>query len=150
MKAILACDYYGGIGKSGILPWKSLDEDMRRFVNLTQGGTVIMGYNTWKSLPKKPLSNRKNIVVTRQVEHIDNAEVINDIHKLKNLSSAWFIGGAQLLQQVWPLITEFHLTRADDVYDCDTYINLLYLEQNFTRTHQYILKNNSYEIWVRK
>lgn len=150
MKAIMACDYYGGIGKSGYLPWESLDGDMERFVKLTRGCTVVMGYKTWESLPKKPLPNRKNIVVTRQFDRIENATIVNDINDLKNLSDAWFIGGANLLQHVWPFITEFHLTRANNPYDCDTYINLLHLEQNFIRTHQYILDDNSYEIWLKK
>lgn len=150
MKAILACDQYGGIGKSGKLPWKSLDGDMQRFIKLTQGCTIVMGHNTWVSLPKRPLPNRKNIVVTQQAILIEGATVVNTINDLAQLTDTWFIGGANLLKQVWPMITEFHLTRANDIYDCDTFINLLYLEQNFNRTHQNMFANNSYEIWIRK
>jgi dihydrofolate reductase len=150
MKAILACDYYGGIGKSGHLPWTSLNSDMERFVSLTQGCTVVMGHKTWKSLPKKPLPNRKNIVVSQQLHSLDNATVINNISELEHLPDAWFIGGAELLQQVWPFITEFHLTRANAAYSCDTYINLVHLEQSFTKAHQYTFSDNSYEIWLKK
>ena len=151
MKAIMACDYYGGIGKDGALPWDELDGDMDRFVYLTRGCTVAMGHTTWLSLPNRPLPNRNNVVVTTQLElSIDGVEIINDIEQLKDLQDTWFIGGANLLEQVWPMITEFHLTRASDAYDCDTYINLLYLEQNFARTHEYLFDDNTYEIWLRK
>lgn len=150
MKAIMACDYYGGIGKSGQLPWESLDSDMQRFVELTRGCTIVMGHKTWVSLPKRPLPNRKNIVVTRQLETVAGATIVNNIDDLKDLTDTWFIGGAELLAQVWPMITEFHLTRANSIYSCDTYINLLYLEQNFNRTHEYMFDDNSYEIWLKK
>ena len=150
MKAIMACDYYGGIGKDGALPWDSLDGDMDRFVSLTFNSTIVMGHRTWNSLPKTPLPNRRNIVISRNSDlKLNGAEVINNIEQLKDLQDTWFIGGAELLSELWPLITEFHLTRATDLYDCDTYIDLLYLQQNFRRTHEYVLDDNTYEIWLR-
>ena len=109
-----------------------------------------MGKKTFESIGRL-LPNRNNVVVTTQLElSIDGVEIINDIEHLKDLQDTWFIGGANLLEQVWPMITEFHLTRASDAYDCDTYINLLYLEQNFARTHEYLFDDNTYEIWLRK
>jgi dihydrofolate reductase/thymidylate synthase len=41
-----------------------LPEDLKNFKNITYGNTVVMGYNTWSSLPKKPLPGRTNIVLT--------------------------------------------------------------------------------------
>lgn len=38
--------------------------DMRRFKDLTTGHAVIMGRKTFESLPKGPLPNRKNVVLT--------------------------------------------------------------------------------------
>lgn len=38
-------------------------EDLKNFKTLTTGNTVVMGYNTWLSLPKRPLKNRKNIII---------------------------------------------------------------------------------------
>lgn len=152
MKAILACDPYGGIGVNGTLPWTRLDGDMERFVSLTRHCKVVMGHKTWISLPRSPLPNRTNIVVSAKdnLELPPGVELINNIQELTNIEDAWFIGGAGLLEQVWPMITEVHLTRASDVYTCDTYINLLYLEQNFRKMHQYLYDDNSYEIWLRK
>ena len=150
MKAILACDFYGGIGLNGHLPWKSLEGDLNRFKNLTQNSTVVMGYKTWVSLPKKPLPNRRNIVVSRSLTHVEGAEVISDIPSLAYIENAWFIGGADLLQHVWPCIDEFHLTQAIQAFECDAFIDLSYLHQNFNCTYQQQYTDNSYKIWLRK
>ena len=53
-----------GIGYNNNLPWK-IKEDLEFFKTKTIGGTVIMGSQTWKSLPKAFLPNRLNIVITR-------------------------------------------------------------------------------------
>lgn len=54
------------IGKDGQLPWH-IPEDLKHFQNLTKGKIVIMGKNTYYSLPEKyrPLPKRRNIVLTR-------------------------------------------------------------------------------------
>ncbi len=53
MKLIIACDPNGGIGYENRLPWSNIQGDLPRFKRLTEGQTVIMGRNTWDSLPKK-------------------------------------------------------------------------------------------------
>lgn len=65
MEAILATDVSGGISREGKIPWKS-KEDMRFFYEKTKNNVVIMGKNTFFSLPKKvrPLKDRLNIVLT--------------------------------------------------------------------------------------
>src|SRR6478736_5202169 len=47
------------------IPW-SIKEDKRQFCQKTNGGIIIMGRNTWFSLPKRPLPNRINIVLSSQ------------------------------------------------------------------------------------
>ena len=54
MKLILACDPNGGIGYQNTLPWTNIRGDLPRFKALTDNGVVVMGRNTWESLPKKP------------------------------------------------------------------------------------------------
>jgi dihydrofolate reductase len=150
MKAIIACDAHGGIGKNNQLPWASLDNDLQRFKALTQNATVVMGHKTWASLPKKPLPNRRNIVVSRSITSIVGADVVSNISNITHLPNAWFIGGAELLNHIWAHIDEFHLTRANALFDCDTYIDLVHLEQNFIQTQYQLFKDNTYEVWVRK
>jgi dihydrofolate reductase len=54
----------GVIGKDGKLPWR-LKSDLAIFKAVTMGKPVIMGRNTWESLPRKPLPGRTNIVLSR-------------------------------------------------------------------------------------
>ena len=52
------------IGKDGGLPWR-LPDEMKHFVRVTRGHTVVMGRRTFESIGCKPLPNRLNIVLTR-------------------------------------------------------------------------------------
>jgi len=46
------------------LPYHIRD-DMKWFQKHTLHNIIVMGYNTWKSLPKKPLKNRFNVVISK-------------------------------------------------------------------------------------
>lgn len=69
---IVAATSTNGIGKGGQLPWR-LPKEMAYFAKVTsaapEGKTnaVIMGRNTWESIPPKfqPLQKRANIVLSR-------------------------------------------------------------------------------------
>ena len=150
MKLIIACDPNGGIGYNGKLPWTNIQGDLPRFKNLTQGQVIIMGRNTWDSLPKKPLPNRFNVVVTSK--SIDNATVINDISLqfYSEYPNAWIIGGAKLVNTNWWCINEVHLSKTFTEYTCDTFIDLLYLEKMFTLVSTETFSDHLYQIWKRK
>ena len=60
---IWAQDTNNAIGRGGALPWH-FSEDLKNFKKLTTGHTIIMGRKTWDSLPIKPLSDRRNIVIS--------------------------------------------------------------------------------------
>ena len=63
--AIVAVDQNWGIGYKGNLLCH-LKDDLKRFKQITEDNIVVMGMTTYESLPKKPLSNRTNIVITHQ------------------------------------------------------------------------------------
>lgn len=67
---VTAYDRKLAIGKNNKLLW-SIPEDMAHFKELTSGKHVLMGRKTWESLPERfrPLPNRTNIVITRQVDY---------------------------------------------------------------------------------
>lgn len=148
MKLILACDPNGGIGYQNKLPWTNIQGDLPRFKRLTEGHPVVMGRNTWDSLPKKPLPNRINIVVTSRPFVEDGVASINRLINYPDLY--WLIGGAKLIEQAWPYINEIHLTKVYDHYTCDTFIDLLYIEHNYVRTYSEMFPDHTYEIWKRK
>lgn len=147
MKLILACDPNGGIGYQNRLPWTNIQGDLPRFKRLTDKFPVIMGRNTWDSLPKKPLPNRINIVVTSRPFEQDGVTCVDSI--INHSDFYWLIGGASLIEQCWAFINEVHLTKTYDHYTCDTFVDLLYIEANFNRTYSEMFPDHTYEIWKR-
>jgi dihydrofolate reductase len=146
MKLIVACDPKGGIGYNNKLPWSKIEGDLPRFKELTQGKNIVMGRNTWESLPKKPLPNRTNYVLSSKM--IDHAVTVFDIESIPN--DSWIIGGAKVIETCWHLIGEIHLTRTVSKYTCDTFIDLIKLEQEFTCWFKEQHTDHSYEIWKRR
>ena len=81
-----------------------LPNDLKRFKQLTTGHTIIMGRNTFLSLPKGALPNRRNIVLSTPEEDI------------------YIIGGASVYQQALPLADRLCLTEIDDTpAEADTF-----------------------------
>ena len=147
MKLIIACDPKGGIGYQNKLPWDKLQGDLPRFKELTSNKIVLMGRNTWDSLPKKPLPNRTNWVkTTRPIGGIINPD--NDMIVKDN--EVWLIGGARMVESYWQFIDEIHLSRTFAEYTCDTFIDLLKLEKEFTCVNTENCVDHMYEIWKRK
>ena len=99
MKGILvAVSPEGIIGKDNTIPWH-YSADLKRFKRLTTGNTIIMGRKTWESLPKKPLPNRRNIVITRSsIENIECFKSIDDALQTCE-GDVGFIGGAGIYQE---------------------------------------------------
>jgi dihydrofolate reductase len=150
MKLIIACDPKGGIGLNGKLPWSNIEGDLPRFKELTSNKVILMGKNTWESLPKKPLPNRTNVVVTKS--DIPGITTISDVplEDTMDLRDVWLIGGATLIKSSWHLIDEVYLSRTFTEYTCDTFIDLLKLEREFMCWFKETHTDHSYEIWKRK
>lgn len=95
-RIIVAMTKTGVIGLDGGIPWH-YSADLKRFKRLTLKSSIIMGRKTWESLPRRPLPDRQNIVITknrlRDVEHyssLDNA--IDNVQRRE----FWIIGGASI------------------------------------------------------
>lgn len=123
---IVAADLNNGIGKNGSIPWH-IKEDMAFFKEQTAGNTVIMGRKTWESLPTKPLSNRVNIVLSRDSSLILPKGVLlaNSLNEALALSldNAFVIGGSLVYNEaiIHPNCEYIKLTRIFADYDCDTF-----------------------------
>lgn len=151
MKLILACDPQGGIGKDNSLPWPILEGDLPRFKKLTTDQVIVMGRNTWLSLPRKPLPNRLNFVVTSSTDLVlpSGAIRVSDLSHFAHFKNAWLIGGAQLVNSSWDFIDEVHLSRTLNHFDCDCFISLSYLENNYTCVQKSEHIDHTYEIWKK-
>lgn len=123
------------IGRSDTndLPWSTrLKPDMKRFVELTSGHPVIMGRNTWDSIPEKyrPLPGRENIVVSRRLRgkkipgawRADSfAAALDRAEELMTNHDVFVIGGAQLYAEALPLAHRLYLTLVDEDADGDRF-----------------------------
>ena len=150
MKAVIACDPKGGIGYENKLPWSNIQGDLPRFKYLTQGQVVVMGRNTWESLPKKPLLGRLNFIVTSQNLVLPFGAIqVPNLNHFTEYKDAWLIGGSQLINSSWHLIDEVYLTKTLTEYTCDTFIDLSFLETRFTCVSSEKFADHVYEIWIR-
>lgn len=83
------------IGKNGTIPFYNA-EDMKRFKEITTGNVVVMGSNTFKSLPKGKLPNRINVVITRDEGFISTLKndkeilVADSVENAIKLYNSWF------------------------------------------------------------
>ena len=104
------------LGKNNKLLW-NLKKDLEFFKNITLNHTVVMGYNTYKSLPKK-LENRKMIVLTsKNIKDKDIITYKNEYELLKNHANEdlYIIGGAQVYKTFLEYADELYLTQIEDV-----------------------------------
>lgn len=123
------------IGRSDTndLPWSTrLRPDMKRFVEITSGHPVIMGRNTWDSIPEKyrPLPDRENIVVSRKMngKKIPGAwrahsfaAALDRATELMTNEEVFVIGGAQLYAEALPLTHRLYLTLVDEDAEGDRF-----------------------------
>ncbi len=56
------------IGLNGDMPWGRLSNDLKFFRRITTNHIVVMGRKTFASMQNKPLPNRCNIILTRNVD----------------------------------------------------------------------------------
>ena len=89
----------GVIGLHGTIPWH-YSADMRRFKSRTLNSTIIMGRNTWESLPRKPLPERQNIVISaRQGIACERYPSIHQALENAQHENIWFIGGVRIYDE---------------------------------------------------
>lgn len=115
MTIILAADHDWAIGKDGGL-LTNVPEDMKFFRETTKGSTVVMGRKTWDSLPKKPLPDRVNCVLSRTMKSAEGAQVFASVEDLLNFTKnangkVFVIGGAEVYKELLPHCDEAYITR---------------------------------------
>lgn len=131
IKLILAIDKNGCIGKNNTLPW-SLKDDLKHFKQMTLNAPIIMGANTYKSLPGI-LPKREHLVISNTLEGNENISVFTTINesidylKESNTEECFIIGGANLAKQFCELklVDEYIITHVDTIVeDGDTFIDI--------------------------
>jgi dihydrofolate reductase len=102
--------------KNKLLYW--LPNDLKRFKALTTGHTIIMGRNTYESLPKGALPNRRNVVLSSTLKELPGCDVYPALEAaLKSCrpdEDIYIIGGARVYQQAMAVADRLCLTEIDD------------------------------------
>lgn len=113
------------IGKDNLLLWH-ISEDLKRFKKLTTGHTLIMGRNTFLSLPNGKLPNRRHIVISdQQGETFEGCEMATSIEEAVQLAGdgdeCFVIGGGMVYRQFLPLAGKLYLTQVQASFEADTF-----------------------------
>ncbi len=117
------------LGKGNTLLW-SMPADMKHFIKTTSAHAVVMGRKTFESLGRsptgepigKPLPNRRNVVITRDVNYKkEGVEVVHSLAGALDLfpdqnEEIFIIGGAELYKQTMPIADRLYIThiKAED------------------------------------
>ena len=126
---IVAIAQNNAIGKDNDLIWH-ISDDLKRFKALTSGHTVIMGRNTWNSLPRRPLPKRRNIVLTHDVTFAEEgAEVAHSLQQVLDMvrdeEEAFIMGGAAVYRQFLPFVNHIYVTWVWQDFDADVYFPVI-------------------------
>jgi dihydrofolate reductase len=133
---IVAICENNGIGYNNSLPW-NIKEDLKIFSKLTKGNNnnaIIMGRNTFESLPNNFLPKRDNLILSSSIiidekrenniiKTFDNIDSIIEFCNSKNYQEVWIIGG-QLIYESFlrkNIVNKLFITKINKKYLCDKF-----------------------------
>ncbi len=122
---IVAIAENNAIGRNNDLLWH-ISEDLKRFKRLTEGHTVVMGKNTYFSLPRRPLPKRTNLVITdvpgEQIDDCVMAYSIGEaIEKMDKSKENFVMGGGSIYRQFMPHADKLYITRVHKDFEGDVF-----------------------------
>lgn len=122
---IVAIAENNAIGKDNQLLWH-ISEDLLRFKRLTTGHTLIMGRNTFVSLPNGALPKRRHIVISDvKDEQFEGCEMATSIEMAIEMAGekdeCFVIGGGMVYAQFLPLAGKLYLTQVRESFEADTF-----------------------------
>jgi dihydrofolate reductase len=126
VSAIVAVAKNGVIGFQNQIPWH-LPADLAYFKRTTTGHSIIMGRKCYESIGK-PLPNRTNIVITRDLSYTAQGCIV--LHSIEAAlqyaldqgeSEAFVIGGGEIYTQSQDYWDTLHLTEVDIEPEGDIY-----------------------------
>jgi dihydrofolate reductase len=159
---VVAASENNVIGKNNQLLWH-LPKDMKFFKNVTWGMPVVMGRKTFESMGSKPLSGRKNIVITRQpgwkaegVSVVNGVDAATALAEQLNYKEIFIIGGGEIYLIAFDRTNKIYMTRVHAELEGDTYFPVI--EKNdwtlvnktdypADEKHAYAF---SFQLWERK
>lgn len=156
---ILACTFDGGIGYNNRIPW-DIRSELFLFRQITgnkdqfKQNVIIMGRKTWDSLPRKPLKDRINIIITSDKNFINEDNVLSFENidmafeycdRTININKVFVIGGKSIYdlclnnEKYSRNIENIYLSIIYRYYYCNLFVNLKYILTNFKCDHETII-----------
>ena len=149
------------IGINNQLIWHN-SNDLKHFKQVTLGHCVIMGHNTWLSLPgQKALPNRRNIIISDRLDEApENFELATSIPEalelVKDEDEVFIMGGGSIYEQFLPKANKLYLTRLDKAFEADTYFPYINFE-NYDLIELEVIDDDPqvdysyrFEVWEKK
>ena len=128
---VVAASENNVIGKNNQLVWH-LPKDMKFFKNVTWAMPVVMGRKTFESMGSKPLSGRKNIVITRKSDwKADGVSVVSSLDaaiaqaQVSNYKEVFVIGGGEIYKIAFEKADKIYMTRVHAELEGDTYFPVI-------------------------
>lgn len=128
MNFIVAVSENYAIGKDNDMLF-NLPSDLKYFKETTLNKVVVMGRKTYYSLPKRPLKNRTNIVLSSNENFKEEGVII--VHSFEelfeelkkyNTDDVFIIGGATLYNKLMDYCKLGYITKVEKVFCADTFI----------------------------
>lgn len=122
-----AQDKLGLIGQDNRLPWNN-QEEMNLFIKLTKYQNLVIGNNTYKSIPNKPLKEKGKIYVLSKKLQKDSSNVVytNNYKEIINLSKKEdliVIGGKEIYNLFSNYVSELWVSILNDKFKGNIYLD---------------------------
>lgn len=124
---IAAISENAAIGKENKLLWK-LSADMKLFKTHTTGHHVIMGRKTFDSMGSRPLPNRTNIVISRNLDYVvEGCETAISLAEALSLAEqngegeTFIIGGGEIYKLGMYVANTLYITHVHTTIEGDTF-----------------------------
>lgn len=97
-----------------------LKEELKYFKETTLNHTIVCGRKTYFSFPKRPLPNRKNIILTRGNDHYDQAFTLHSKDQVAQYAlnhpdeKIFICGGDNVYKQFMDLASKLYITEIDE------------------------------------
>ena len=149
------------IGKDNQLLWH-LSNDLKHFKEVTSGKCVIMGHNTYLSLPgQRPLPKRRNVIISDRLDEApEGFEMVTSIpdalELVKDEEEVFIMGGGMIYAQFLPMADRLYLTRVEKRFEADTFFPYINFDEwelidlNVIDDDEQAGFTYRYEIWERK
>jgi len=125
---IAAVSTNGIIGIDDKIPWY-VPEDFKHFKATTINNTVVVGYNTYLTLPEKAFDNRKYVVLNSSsnkhwdvlregvIQFNDINSLLEHLDYLQNVEKVYIAGGAMLYERLIDYCDQAIITWVDKIYE---------------------------------